>query len=86
MTSADFSCPRCRQPYWLTGDTLAARVEALAWWRCQCTPEPPREDGAADKRRGSRPRVGHYLRAVALYVGVPVVAWAFLVALIWPHL
>lgn len=36
----DFTCPRCRSAFILTGDTPAKQAAALDAWTCECTPPP----------------------------------------------
>jgi hypothetical protein len=46
----DFTCT-CGETYWLTGDTPADMLRAVAEWRgCACTPEPPEPDGLGEGR------------------------------------
>jgi hypothetical protein len=78
----DLCCPRCQDTFIWTGETQQKRAEDFAAWRCACTPIPDVQSAEGEARLD----VGHFIRATALYVGVPLVASAFLAALILPHL
>lgn len=77
------SCPICHESYVARGLTDAAESRAANAGPTCCTPEPPAEPDDLGKAPGS---AGHLLGCLFWFVGVPVVVWAFLVALIYPHL